>query len=400
MRFTLIKNAFAYTAELPNAETLAQHLAEKPFRPILETLVSSAGFVPNLTTAELVTPIAGGYSFTARYDEKLLPSSAIAQAVLEAVQAYKEENELEDVDKETKGQIHERIYGELVKRAITKSPTYVNCYYHAEDNLLIIPTTNKNLAQAVVGMLIECIGSVRTSTIWVSGIKQGLTTRLKSWLGEPDEEFDFALRADAFGKLAVGDAVNLKHKGARLGVVVDDLSEATKGLYESTQAGFEVENMRFKFNGMEFRLSHDFRVQGIQFTEELTEDEQEERYGDQPDAPFIWRTEAGVQLALVASLYRELCDMFGYKAPAEGAELAPEQKVVSDKFLSDFDDDLLKEAEAFVIESQRASISAVQRKLKIGYNRAARIIDALELAGTISGMDSHGGRRVLKQPTI
>ena len=59
------------------------------------------------------------------------------------------------------------------------------------------------------------------------------------------------------------------------------------------------------------------------------------------------------------------------------------------------DDDLYDEAVNFVIESRRASISAVQRKLRIGYNRAARIIESMEAAGLVSEMSSNGSREVL-----
>ena len=62
---------------------------------------------------------------------------------------------------------------------------------------------------------------------------------------------------------------------------------------------------------------------------------------------------------------------------------------------SDEDDELYDEAVSFVIESRRASISAVQRKLRIGYNRAARIIEAMEMAGLVSEMGSNGSREVL-----
>ena len=62
---------------------------------------------------------------------------------------------------------------------------------------------------------------------------------------------------------------------------------------------------------------------------------------------------------------------------------------------SDEDDELYDEAVNFVIESRRASISAVQRKLRIGYNRAARIIEAMEMAGLVSEMSSNGSREVL-----
>lgn len=58
-------------------------------------------------------------------------------------------------------------------------------------------------------------------------------------------------------------------------------------------------------------------------------------------------------------------------------------------------DPLYDEAVAFVTESRRASISAVQRKLRIGYNRAARMIETMEAAGVVSEMNSNGSREVL-----
>jgi S-DNA-T family DNA segregation ATPase FtsK/SpoIIIE len=58
-------------------------------------------------------------------------------------------------------------------------------------------------------------------------------------------------------------------------------------------------------------------------------------------------------------------------------------------------DPLYDEAVSFVTESRRASISAVQRKLRIGYNRAARMIETMEAAGVVSEMGSNGSREVL-----
>ncbi|PTQ88312.1 S-DNA-T family DNA segregation ATPase FtsK/SpoIIIE [Agitococcus lubricus] len=58
-------------------------------------------------------------------------------------------------------------------------------------------------------------------------------------------------------------------------------------------------------------------------------------------------------------------------------------------------DVLYDDAVAFVLETRRASISFVQRKFKIGYNRAARLIEAMEMAGLVSSMQSNGQREVL-----
>lgn len=61
-------------------------------------------------------------------------------------------------------------------------------------------------------------------------------------------------------------------------------------------------------------------------------------------------------------------------------------------------DPLYDEAVAFVTESRKASISSVQRKLRIGYNRAARLIEDMEMAGVVTPMSSNGSREVLAPP--
>jgi len=60
-------------------------------------------------------------------------------------------------------------------------------------------------------------------------------------------------------------------------------------------------------------------------------------------------------------------------------------------------DPLYDEAVAIVMKTRRASISAVQRHLRIGYNRAARLIEAMERAGLVSPMQSNGNREVIAQ---
>jgi S-DNA-T family DNA segregation ATPase FtsK/SpoIIIE len=61
-------------------------------------------------------------------------------------------------------------------------------------------------------------------------------------------------------------------------------------------------------------------------------------------------------------------------------------------------DPLYDEAVRVVTETRRASISSVQRRLKIGYNRAARMIEAMEQAGIVSEMQTNGSREVIAPP--
>ena len=72
---------------------------------------------------------------------------------------------------------------------------------------------------------------------------------------------------------------------------------------------------------------------------------------------------------------------------AEGGTLASSEGSESDPLYDD--------AVALVLKSRRASISLVQRHLRIGYNRAARLIEEMERSGLVSTMQSNGNREVL-----
>jgi len=61
-------------------------------------------------------------------------------------------------------------------------------------------------------------------------------------------------------------------------------------------------------------------------------------------------------------------------------------------------DPLYDEALKIVTESRRASISSVQRRLRIGYNRAARLIEEMEKTGVVGPLQSNGSREVLAPP--
>ena len=58
------------------------------------------------------------------------------------------------------------------------------------------------------------------------------------------------------------------------------------------------------------------------------------------------------------------------------------------------DDPLYADVVAHVVEQQRVTISMVQRHFRIGYNRAARLIEKMEAEGIVSAMDANGNREV------
>ena len=72
-----------------------------------------------------------------------------------------------------------------------------------------------------------------------------------------------------------------------------------------------------------------------------------------------------------------------------------EKKVDSDFAMDEDTDELLKDAARMVIETQQASVSMLQRKFRIGYSRAGRLIDELEALGIVSGYSGSKARDVL-----
>jgi S-DNA-T family DNA segregation ATPase FtsK/SpoIIIE len=81
---------------------------------------------------------------------------------------------------------------------------------------------------------------------------------------------------------------------------------------------------------------------------------------------------------------------------------APEQPVGEDDEDLDFDPDedpLLDRAIEVVVQTQTASVSLLQRRLRVGYTRAGRLVDMLERRGIISGYEGSKPRRVLVSET-
>jgi S-DNA-T family DNA segregation ATPase FtsK/SpoIIIE len=83
-----------------------------------------------------------------------------------------------------------------------------------------------------------------------------------------------------------------------------------------------------------------------------------------------------------------------------GTPVTPGELQASNGDEDDEADALYDEAVHYVTQSRRASISSVQRKLRIGYNRAARLIESMEAAGVVTEMGTNGQREVIAPPPV
>ena len=89
--------------------------------------------------------------------------------------------------------------------------------------------------------------------------------------------------------------------------------------------------------------------------------------------------------------------IWGRASQPAGGEEASDKKLLSEKTEQE-KDELYDKAAMVVVSMRRASVSLVQRHLMIGYNRASRLIEAMERAGVVSEPDSSGHRTVIATP--
>ena len=97
----------------------------------------------------------------------------------------------------------------------------------------------------------------------------------------------------------------------------------------------------------------------------------------------------------------DLCEFIGAQRGYESAYLLPEYVGDDDSSAKDVDlsdrDILFDDAARLIVLHQQGSTSLIQRKLKLGYNRAGRIIDQLEAAGIVGPFEGSKAREVLVQ---
>jgi DNA segregation ATPase FtsK/SpoIIIE, S-DNA-T family len=93
------------------------------------------------------------------------------------------------------------------------------------------------------------------------------------------------------------------------------------------------------------------------------------------------------------SYLREILE--GPSMPIPGLPGEPPEPGAEGDLADGEQDPLYDQAVRVVVESRKASISGVQRRLKIGYNRAARMIETMEAAGIVGPLQSNGAREVL-----
>ncbi len=260
---------------------------------LLPLQTKSIGFAPREDFGEIVEKFPGGMAFTVRIDQKLIPPGIIKAEVDKRCKLIDPKP-----GKNQRKEIKLEMIDEMAAVALTRTQM-VTCFHHTASNLLLIPV-GKKLASEIVSALVFAIGVVKTTTINISDIKQGLTTRLKTWLEDIGE--------DAFAGLFPNNEVVMSQDDRRVSVKMGELVSAIGALNEALASGFVVRSIGLAFpNGVDLKLADDFALKSIWIPH--VDDES----GEAPD----FQAQAAVEVAAVVEAVQLLCTMFDYKEPTE-----------------------------------------------------------------------------------
>lgn len=388
-----------------DAAALEQALASKPARPCESQELTTYGFAapfgkgPN---APLVHASHGFLLISTRKQERLLPGSVVRDELAEKVEQI-ETDQMRKVFKKERDQLKDEIVQTLLPRAfIRKSSTFAAL--DLEQGLVLIDTNSAKKAEDLLSTLREALGSLPVRPL---SVKVAPSATLTDWMKDQAAGGDFHVLDSAV-------LADTHEDGGKVVATRQDMTSEEMQLHLSS--GKLVTQVALAWSDkLSFVLDTKLAIKRLRF-EDLLQEQAEKDGGDdaagQLDASFV------LMMLTFREFIPQLVEALGgeeFPQGIDGAydepEPAPGAGIDVTKALGmrdgitatlhipqvngPGDDPLLKEAIRFVRETRRASISAIQRKLKIGYNRAARLVEEMELLDIVGPMQGDGSREVL-----
>lgn len=373
-----------------DAARLEAALAEQAFRPLGGSEARRLGWCAPAGRAgtQLLHELQGQRLITLLRQERLLPAGVVTDELEERVEEI-ETREGRRLRRQEKLTLKEQIYEELLPRAFVRTQK-VDVWWDTARGRIVINTSTRKRAEEALDLLRETLGSLKVTPLATQTLPmRGMT----EWLGNRDSRPEW---------LALGDTVELKAKGDD-GVVrarqVDLDSDEVQQLLEG---GRQVSKLAIGIQDVAtFMLHDDLTLKSLRFDDRVIDEASQADDGD--DALVRLETDFLLMTQALAQVIEQLVAGLGGVAQGQGTALEqrPERAdpgaQVDGQGLDPIEDPLYAEAAEYVTTSRKASISALQRRLKVGYNRAARLIEAMATGGIVSAMDGQGRRRVLAQ---
>ncbi|AOY90520.1 hypothetical protein BKK79_00760 [Cupriavidus sp. USMAA2-4] len=360
-----------------SADDLADALEKRAYIPCTDLELSSQGWIPP-RDGGLVHAVNGQILITLCIEKKLLPAAVVNQATKERATEIEEQQGFKPGRKQLR-EIKEAVTDELLPRAFSVC-SKVSAWIDPVNGWLAIDAASAQKADVIRGELFRAIDGLKLVPIRT---QHAPVAAMTEWLATDTAPAGFTIDQDAELR-ATGEG------RATVRYVQHTLEPADVNRHIA--AGKRCTHLAMTWNDrVSFVLTDSLTLKRVTALEVIKESAgAAEKTADEAfDGDFLLMAGelAGMLSDLMAALGGEI-------APA-----APDDLVSAAEDAEDSDqgerDPLYPQAVEVVQKNKRASISMVQRHLRIGHNRAARLLEQMEGGRIVSPMDSSGNRRVL-----
>lgn len=406
----MIRNIVAYP--LPHgwphsaAET-AEFLSRRAFMGCGQLDMQHTGFVPPRDEAELCEPILGRYLICHQHEEKILPAAVVNEHVEIKCEEFERLNRYKPGRRQLK-EMKEDVIAELLPQAFSKKRRTL-AWINKDRGWLIVDASSAKRAEDVLEDMRKTFDALPVDTLKT---ETNPARAMLQWMADQEAPAHFTIDSDC-------ELVSYSEDEGVVRYSNWDLSGEDVRYQLSIGRAPTMLGLTFD-DRVSFIMTNRLELKRILLLDIVTTDREEaDNAVAKFDADF---TIAAAEIenalnALVAELgglvrkdNGDLVDAAeGLKRDASSAFTKFADTVTRDGASMTITTDdgrviigaggehdpFYPDAKRIVQENQRASITLIQRHLSIGYNRAARLIEQMEVDGIVSAMRSDGTREVL-----
>ena len=381
----MFKNLIIY--RISNAQphwqaSIEESLTKAAFTECGPTQEKSIGWVPPRGEAHgaLVEAIGGHWILRFMSEVKKIPSQVLQRRVDEKAARIEQETGRKPGKKERR-ELKDEAKLDLLPMAFTKQgATWV--WIDPKSNTLVVDANSQSRADEIVSLLVELLPGLAVSLLDTQTSPQHA---MGHWLREQEPPTGFSIDRECELKSADESKATVKYGRHPLDI-------------EEVQAHITAGKLPTKLamswdDRVSFVLTEGLQLKKVAFLDTVFEVQAQDDGGFDADVAIATGELSKLIPDLIEALGGEGRTELGGAAPA--AQVATEDSAAAEYFGDAENDPLYDQAVQLVLAGNRASISYVQRHLRIGYNRAARLLERMEGAGLVSHMNASGAREVI-----